>query len=59
MLGDEAFVDEVGTARSRTADLGEKYSKVSQELATAIQSAITGQKTPEQALQQAQQASGS
>ena len=55
----QAFVDEVATAKSRTADLGEKYSKVSQELATAIQSAITGQKSPEQALQQAQQASGS
>lgn len=55
----QAFIDEVGTAKSRTADLGEKYPKVSEALATAIQSAITGQKSPAQALQTAQQAGGS
>jgi multiple sugar transport system substrate-binding protein len=55
----QAFIDEVGTAKSRTADLGEKYPKVSAALATAIQSAITGQKPADQALQQAQQAAGS
>lgn len=55
----QAFIDEVGTARSRTAELGEKYPKVSQALAAAIQSALTGQQPAEQALAQAQQASGS
>jgi multiple sugar transport system substrate-binding protein len=55
----QSFIDEVGTARSRTAELGDKYPKVSQQLATAIQSAITGQLPADQALQRAQQASGS
>lgn len=55
-----SFVAEVSTARSRTAQLGEKYSKVSTALGTAIQAAITGQQSPQQALTQAQQqASGS
>src|SRR3954471_10875615 len=49
----QAFIDEVGTARSRTAELGEKYPKVSQALAAAIQSPLTGQQPAEQALAQA------
>ncbi|MFJ7214687.1 extracellular solute-binding protein [Amycolatopsis sp. NPDC098790] len=55
----QAFVDEVGTARSRTAELGEKYPKVSQALADAIQAALTGKQPADQALKAAQQASGS
>ncbi|WP_290054964.1 sugar ABC transporter substrate-binding protein [Amycolatopsis solani] len=55
----QAFVDEVGTARSRTAELGEKYPKVSQALADALQVALTGKLPADQALKAAQQASGS
>ncbi|GAB3349377.1 sugar ABC transporter substrate-binding protein [Amycolatopsis echigonensis] len=55
----QAFVNEVDTARSRTAELGEKYPKVSQALADALQAALTGKQPPEQALKTAQQASGS
>jgi multiple sugar transport system substrate-binding protein len=50
------FVDEVATARSRTAQLGEGYPKVSTALATALQSALTGQQSPRQALSEAQRA---
>ncbi|MFB9613580.1 ABC transporter substrate-binding protein [Kutzneria kofuensis] len=55
----QPFVTEVATARSRSAELGERYPKVSQALATAVQAAITGSQSPEQALRQAQQAGGS
>ncbi|MGW5721024.1 sugar ABC transporter substrate-binding protein [Amycolatopsis sp. NPDC003865] len=55
----QAFVDEVGSARSRTAELGEKYPKVSQALADALQAALTGKQPADQALKAAQQASGS
>jgi multiple sugar transport system substrate-binding protein len=51
----QSFVNEVQTARSRTAQLGTKYPKVSTALATAIQSALTGQQSPQAALTQAQQ----
>ncbi|WP_326950390.1 sugar ABC transporter substrate-binding protein [Amycolatopsis sp. NBC_01307] len=54
-----AFVDEVGSARSRTAELGEKYPKVSQALADAIQASLTGKLPADQALRTAQQAAGS
>ena len=55
----QAFIDEVGTARSRTAELGEKYPKVSQALADALQASLTGKQPADQALKAAQQASGS
>ena len=55
----QAFVDEVTTARSRTAELGDKYPKVSQALADAIQAALTGKQPAADALKTAQQASGS
>lgn len=55
----QPFVTQVETARSRTAELGERYPKVSQALATALQSALTGQQTPEEALRAAQRASRS
>jgi multiple sugar transport system substrate-binding protein len=55
----QSFISEVATAKSRTADLGEKYQPLSTALGSAIQSALTGQKSPAQALQEAQQAGGS
>jgi multiple sugar transport system substrate-binding protein len=55
----DSFVSEVQTARSRTAQLGTGYPKISTALATALQAALTGQQTPAAALAQAQkQASG-
>ncbi|HEX3788731.1 MAG TPA: extracellular solute-binding protein [Pseudonocardiaceae bacterium] len=51
----QPFVSEVATARSRTAQLGDKYAKVSTALGAALQSALTGQQSPQQALTQAQQ----
>ncbi|MGX7828019.1 sugar ABC transporter substrate-binding protein [Actinokineospora sp. 24-640] len=51
----EPFVAQVETARSRTAELGEGYPKVSQALADALQSALTGKQSPEEALRTAQQ----
>ncbi len=52
------FVTEVQTARSRTAELGVRYPKVSTALATALQAALTGQQTAPAALSQAQRAAG-
>jgi multiple sugar transport system substrate-binding protein len=49
-----AFVEEVGTAKARTAELGTAYPKVSQALADAIQSALAGGTSPKSALAQAQ-----
>ncbi|HET8845395.1 MAG TPA: hypothetical protein VFN35_28240, partial [Ktedonobacteraceae bacterium] len=51
----QVFADELNTARARTAVLGEKYPKVSQIIWTAEQEALTGSKTPQDALTQAQQ----
>jgi multiple sugar transport system substrate-binding protein len=51
------FVDAAAAERSRTgppANLGPNYSKVSQPLWNAIQAALTGAKTPQQALTDAQ-----
>ncbi|GHF53753.1 multiple sugar transport system substrate-binding protein [Amycolatopsis bartoniae] len=55
----KSFADEVATARSRTAELGDKYQPLSTALGNAIQAALAGQKSPAQALQEAQQAAGS
>lgn len=52
------FVTQVETARSRTAELGEQYPKVSQALATALQAALAGQQSPEEALRTAQEQAG-
>ena len=49
-----AFVQEVGTAQARTAELGTAYPKVSQALADAIQAALAGGTSPSSALSQAQ-----
>lgn len=46
----EAYFEQVQNARSRTALLGEEWSKTASAIWTAIQSAVTGQATPEQAL---------
>lgn len=51
----QVFADELNTARARTAELGEKYPKVSQLIWTAEQEALTGSKSPQDALTQAQQ----
>ncbi|WP_394831174.1 extracellular solute-binding protein [Pendulispora rubella] len=63
-LGEEvptmkAFIEEAASAKSRSAELGAKYPKLAKEVATAVQSALTGQQSAEQALQRAQQAGGS
>ena len=53
----KSFVDAAAAERARTgppANLGPDYSKVSQPLWNAIQAALTGAKTPEQALADAQ-----
>ena len=49
-----AFVQEIATAKSRTAELGTNYPKVSQVLAEAIQAALAGTTSPQAALVQAQ-----
>ena len=51
----KVFADEFDTARARTAQLGEKYPRVSQAIWTAMQAAISGSMTPQAALTQAQQ----
>jgi multiple sugar transport system substrate-binding protein len=53
-----SFVAEVSTARARTAQLGQQYAKVSTALGTALQAAITGQQSAQQALSTAQQQAG-
>ncbi|QBI55886.1 sugar ABC transporter substrate-binding protein [Streptomonospora litoralis] len=50
------FVESVPTARSRTAKLGEQYPDVSSAIADAIQQALAGSGSAEEALSQAQQA---
>lgn len=48
------FVDEIGGAKGRTAELGATYPKYSQALWTAVQSVLAGQSSPQAALDQAQ-----
>ncbi|MET7493267.1 sugar ABC transporter substrate-binding protein [Streptomyces sp900116325] len=50
-----AFVKSVEAARSRTSELGVKWPKAATGIYTAIQSALTGEQTPEEALRHAQQ----
>ncbi|MGX1545924.1 sugar ABC transporter substrate-binding protein [Streptomyces adustus] len=50
-----AFVQSVESARPRTAKLGVKWPKAATGIHTAIQAALTGQQTPEEALSHAQQ----
>jgi multiple sugar transport system substrate-binding protein len=49
-----AFVTSVATARSRTSQLGVTWPKAATGIYTAIQSALTGEQTPEEALKDAQ-----
>ncbi|WP_052809944.1 sugar ABC transporter substrate-binding protein [Streptomonospora alba] len=49
------FVESVPTARSRTAELGEEYPDVSTAIADAVQEALAGSTSAEEALSQAQQ----
>ncbi|WP_330301946.1 MULTISPECIES: sugar ABC transporter substrate-binding protein [unclassified Streptomyces] len=50
-----AFVKSVEAARARTSELGVKWPKAATGIYTAIQSALTGEQTPEEALRHAQQ----
>ena len=50
-----AFVKSVEAARARTGELGVKWPKAATGMYTAIQSALTGEQTPEEALRHAQQ----
>lgn len=47
------FAEQVPGLRARTAQLGADYSKASEAIYTAIQTALTGGATPEEALEQA------
>ncbi|MBF4564331.1 ABC transporter substrate-binding protein [Plantibacter sp. VKM Ac-2876] len=48
-----AFTEQVANARSRTGELGEEWPEAATEIYTAIQLALTGQATPEEAFKQA------
>jgi multiple sugar transport system substrate-binding protein len=49
-----SFIDAVAAAKGRTSDLGTRYPKVSERLWTAMQEAVSGAKSPKQALTDAQ-----
>ncbi|SCF84817.1 sugar ABC transporter substrate-binding protein [Streptomyces sp. Ncost-T10-10d] len=49
-----AFVKSVEAARARTSELGVKWPEAATGIYTAIQSALTGEQTPEEALRHAQ-----
>ena len=51
----QVFADEFDTAKARTAVLGAKYPKISEAIWTAMQSALSGSQTAQDALTQAQQ----
>lgn len=51
----QVFINELNTARARTAQVGAKYPAISQAIWTAEQSALSGSQTPQAALTQAQQ----
>ncbi|WP_327313380.1 sugar ABC transporter substrate-binding protein [Streptomyces sp. NBC_01235] len=50
-----AFVKSVEEARARTGELGVKWPQAATGIYTAIQAALTGEQTPEEALEHAQQ----
>ncbi|WP_225102845.1 sugar ABC transporter substrate-binding protein [Streptomyces sp. CoH27] len=50
-----AFAKSVEAARARTSELGVKWPKAATGIYTAIQSALTGEQTPQEALRHAQQ----
>jgi multiple sugar transport system substrate-binding protein len=49
-----SFVETVKTARARTAELGPKWPTAATAIYTAVQNALTGKASPEDALKQAQ-----
>jgi len=51
---EKVFVDLVASARARTGQLGEAWPKAATKIYTAVQSALTGQSTPAEALKNAQ-----
>ncbi len=56
----KVWVDAVKAARSRTGDgLGTRYPRISEPLWTAVQAALTGSKSPQDALSAAQAAAAS
>ncbi|MEJ5869085.1 sugar ABC transporter substrate-binding protein [Pseudokineococcus sp. 5B2Z-1] len=50
----QAFVDQVPDLRSRTGELGAEWTDAATSIYEAVQTALTGGATPEQALEQAQ-----
>src|SRR4051812_49083095 len=53
----KVWVEAVGAAKGRTSDnLGTKYPKISEQMWTAFQAALSGSKSPEDALKAAQSA---
>lgn len=50
----KAFTELIPTARARTGELGPEWPKAATKIYTAVQSALTGGATPQQALQKAQ-----
>ncbi|MCU7727619.1 extracellular solute-binding protein [Actinoplanes sp. KI2] len=53
----KVWVEAVGAAKGRTSDnLGTKYPKISEQMWTAFQAALSGSKSPEEALKAAQSA---
>ena len=50
----KAFTEAVQTARARTGELGADWPKAATKIYTAVQTALTGGASPEQALRQAQ-----
>jgi multiple sugar transport system substrate-binding protein len=50
----QTFVDEIGGAKGRTAELGADYPKYSEALWTAVQAVLSGQSTAQAALDAAQ-----
>ncbi|NUU08662.1 ABC transporter substrate-binding protein, partial [Curtobacterium flaccumfaciens] len=51
---EQVFVDLVADARARTGELGADCLKAATKIYTAVQSALTGQDSPVDALQNAQ-----
>jgi multiple sugar transport system substrate-binding protein len=50
----QGFVEQIPTARARTGQLGAEWPKAATKIYTAFQAALTGQASPAEALQQAQ-----
>ncbi|MBF4577000.1 ABC transporter substrate-binding protein [Frondihabitans sp. VKM Ac-2883] len=51
---EQVFVDLVASARARTGELGEDWPKAATKIYTAVQSSLTGQSSPADALKNAQ-----